>query len=364
MLAAVWLAGPALAAEIRVASAPGQSHGVTVAGLEAEARAGLAALDAAALSRRLQVFTGDAPGAEQPPMAGAVRLTAAGLEFQPLFPFVSGLRYTALYAGDPPLRLAFEADAPGGAPPRVVSVFPSGQALPENTLRLYVTFSQPMESRDVQRHVHLLDSAGREIDLAFVEIPHGLWDATHTRLTLLVHPGRLKRGIAPGERLGPPLRAGERYTLRVDGALRDAAGLSLGQAFDHRFEAGAEDRASPRPGALALTPPRAATEPLVVDLPEALDEALLRRLVWVEDARGESVPGRIAIDRGETRWTFAPEGAWAAGEYALRLHPALEDRAGNRFDRLFDRELAASGPGDAGPEAPARPLSFAFEVRP
>jgi hypothetical protein len=34
----------------------------------------------------------------------------------------------------------------------------------------------------------------------------------------------------------------------------------------------------------------------------------------------------------------------------VRIHPALEDRAGNRFDRLFDSEgLEPSGTAGAGP---------------
>ena len=71
--------------------------------------------------------------------------------------------------------------------------------------------------------------------LAFVEIEHGLWDPRQTRLTVLLHPGRIKRGVAPGERLGPPLRAGRSYRLVVDASMPDAAGRPLGRAFEKRF---------------------------------------------------------------------------------------------------------------------------------
>ena len=36
------------------------------------------------------------------------------------------------------------------------------------------------------------------------------------RLTLLFHPGRVKRGVGPNEALGPPLRSGETFRLVVD----------------------------------------------------------------------------------------------------------------------------------------------------
>ena len=88
--------------------------------------------------------------------------------------------------------------------------------------------------------------------------------------------------------------------------------------------------------------PGSGEEPLVVRFPEPLDEALLRRLVWVERTDGRAVDGVVTIVQGETAWSFRPSRPWEPGAYALRLHPALEDRAGNRFDRLFDREVGAS----------------------
>ena len=59
------------------------------------------------------------------------------------------------------------------------------------------------------------------------------------------------------------------------------------------------------------------------------------------------------------RWTFTPAAPWAAGDYALRVHPALEDRAGNRFDRLFDRELATTPP----PQTALEPYRVPFSMR-
>jgi hypothetical protein len=356
------LSAPASAAEIRASAQAGAAHSVRVVALGPVERDHLDRLGAEALAAVLQVFTGPGlPEADQPAIAGATFLTPEGLEFRPLFPFVSGVVYTAHYqpASGPALRRSFEAEAPGGEPPRIVGVFPSSARLPENTLRLYLHFSRPMEARDVQRHVHLLDGSGREVPLAFVEIEHGLWDGSHSRLTLLFHPGRLKRGVAPGERLGPPLRAGSSYRLVVDARLRDAEGRPLGRPFEHAFAAAAADRASPHAEGLVLHAPASAGEPLMVDLPEPLDEALLQRLLWVEDSAGEPVAGGVVIARGETLWSFAPSAGWIPGSYSLRLHPALEDRAGNRFDRLFDRELAAGGVAEA-----LVPSRFAFVVKP
>jgi hypothetical protein len=230
-------------------------------------------------------------------------------------------------------------------------------------LRVYVHFSRPMETRDAHRHVRLELEDGQIVPLAFVEVQHGLWDPRRTRLTLLFHPGRIKRGVAPGETLGPPLRSGETYRLVVDAAMRDASGLALGRGFERRIHASAADRESPHVDGVRVRPPEAGAAPLVVELPEPLDEALLHRLIWVEEAQGGVVTGTVAVSEGETRWAFRPARGWSAGRYALRVHPALEDRAGNSFDRVFDAEAVPEVAGMAAEAAPLR-LEFTVEERP
>lgn len=123
----------------------------------------------------------------------------------------------------------------------------------------------------------------------------------------------------------------------MDGAICDARGRALGQDFERRFRVGAADRQSPRLEGLRVSVPQRPRDPLLVELPEPLDEALLKRLVWVEDGAGQAVAGVVEVDGYEMRWRFQPTRRWTPGRYALRVHPAREDRAGNRFDRAFDR---------------------------
>jgi hypothetical protein len=310
----------------------------------------------------LQVFTGE-PVPDKPAIAGSHVLTAEDLRFCPRFPFVSGVSYTArAVLGGSVLERRFEIAAPSGRPPRVLAIFPSGDALPENLLRFYVHFSQPMEAKDAHRHVHLRDDAGAEIPLAFVEIEHGLWNPEQTRLTVLLHPGRIKRGVAPGEQLGPPLRAGRTYRLVVDAAMADRTGGQLGATFERRFRVVAADRQSPSRAGLKLDAPTRADAPLTLRLPEPLDEALLRRLVWVEDARGRTLEGTVVVRNGESVWSFRPSAPWTSGGYAVRVHPALEDRAGNRFDRLFDREIDPADEESSTVTASSEPFRLEFAV--
>lgn len=342
--------------------ASGAPQRVSVLGLDPGLLAWLRESGAPAWPAALRVYTGTAPGPQQPPVAGAHALDALGLHFTPRFAFVPGLVYVARFAaGGVSLEQRFEVQA-GAAreAPRVLAVYPSGGTLPANTLRLYVQFSAPMLPRGVHRHVRLFDVLEGEEPMPFVELEQGLWDPGQTRLTLVFHPGRVKRGVAPGERLGPPLRAGHEYRLELDAALQDLAGVPLGRTHEHRFRAGAADRVSPSAAAMQIRPPRSPLGLLRVELPEPLDQALLQRFLWIEDAQGETLDGAVEVSEQEAAWIFRPARPWRPGRYALRVHPALEDRAGNRFDRPFDRDGSEDGPPTAPPALD--PLRLTFDV--
>jgi len=334
---------------------------VSVIGLDPATLAGLARAERSDRARALAIHTGDGPPASDvPAVLGTYEADEEGIHFRPRFPFVPGPRYTATFAlGSVRLQRTFEVSAwEGREPPRVIAVHPSGTTLPENTLRLYVQFSRPMNARGVARHVRLVGADGRLVPLAFVEVEDGLWDPAQTRLTLFLHPGRVKRGVAPGERLGPPLRSGGHYRLVVDGALADASGVPMGRTYEHAFRALEADRASPVAGEVRVEGPASARAPVEVVLPEPLDHALLQRWVWVEDERGIPVDGEAEVAEAETRWTFTPRERWRPGRYAVRLRAAIEDRAGNRFDRLFDRASGAASAADSAAET----LSLPFDV--
>ncbi|MCG8459563.1 MAG: hypothetical protein MI919_25065, partial [Holophagales bacterium] len=176
---------------------------------------------------------------------------------------------------------------------RVLAVHPVGDSVPANLLRLYVTFSAPMSARQVLPHVRLRDEGGEDVEVAFVGVPGGLWDPDRRRLTLLVHPGRVKRGVGPHESLGPVLRQGERYHLEVGAEAEDADGLPLASDHRHTFQVGPADYRGPDPRAWRLELPESAGAALWVELAEPADRPLLERLLWVEDPEGHRLMGQV-----------------------------------------------------------------------
>lgn len=263
--------------------------------------------------------------------------------FEPRFPLRPGLTYRAVFERShrETVERTFAIPAPPPSPATVVrAVFPSADALPENLLKFYLHFSAPMAKGEVYGRVHLLDSAGKPVELPFLELGEELWDRSGTRVTLLFDPGRIKRGLKPREDSGPALEEGKSYTLIVDKAWRDADGRPLDCGFSKPFKVVAPDEKQPDPKAWTIHPARAGSvEALEIRFDEPLDEALASRVISVVDREGRPLAGRIEIDRGETRGRFHPEGAWKAGPHAVRIDVILEDRAGNSVERPFEVDI-------------------------
>lgn len=366
---------PLRAAEFRLRDAGGGVVEIELAGLPA---ATIRAIDVASLDLRgwqavAPMRVADA-AADSPPMLGRYRVESESIVFTPRFPLRPGLEYraafepTALPRGAlvPPSAERVEAilSLPSVAQKRalttVAAVFPSGEELPENLLKFYIHFSAPMGRGASYRHISLLDDAGRPVQAPFLEIGEELWDRSGRRLTVLFDPGRIKRRLKPHEELGPPLVEGRNYELVIAAAWNDAAGAPLQTEFRKKFSVTALDETQPDPQRWETTSPAAGTrEPLIITFDEPLDRAMLAWAIEAVDSTGMALEGKIAIDEHETRWSFQPAAAWAAGRYELRIDPSLEDRAGNSVGRPFEVDgAAAEGATGDGP-----PRRIRFEIK-
>jgi hypothetical protein len=208
-----------------------------------------------------------------------------------------------------------------------------------------------MVQGDSYRHVRLLDAQGKEVDLPFVNVGQELWDRSGTRITLLLDPGRIKRGLRPREEVGPIFTEGGAYSLIIDNTWLDAAGNRLASPFRKDFRVAGPDDTQPDPSRWAIHAPRAETnEMLEIEFDEPLDHAMLRRVLDVVDQRGRPVVGEISVDREETRWLFSPRTDWAAGPYNVVVDATLEDLAGNSIGRPFEVDVFEKVEASVKPE--------------
>lgn len=284
-------------------------------------------------------------GASLPSMAGTWTQEGGAFCFAPRFAFVAGAGYLVLLDGQPVASL-WRA-APAGEPTTVVvALHPMGPVVPLNLLRLFLHFSAPMQEGLAGRFVRVLRApAGTPIDGVFLDMTPELWNASRTRLTLLLDPARIKRGLVPHKEAGYPLVEGEEVMVTVDARWLDAAGRPLREGFSRRYQVGPSTRGHVQPEQWRLTVPAAGTcDTFTVRLDRPLDQALLSSCLTVREvgADGERVrvPGRGWPAPDGRAWLFTPSAPWAPTPHELRVDARLEDLAGNSLIRVFDRDLA------------------------
>jgi hypothetical protein len=180
-----------------------------------------------------------------------------------------------------------------------------------------------------------------------------LWDRGRTRLTVLLDPGRIKRGLAPHTDAGYPLTAGRRIRISVDAAFTDAGGAPLVAGLHRDYRVGEAQHGHLDVAHWTYSWPRAeSTGPVLITFDRPVDQALALRCLRVVDSAGVSVAGRTSLAPAEQGWRFDPDAPWRPGNYTLVVDPILEDLAGNSLRRVFDRDLDRAA-DDPRPNTPA-----------
>jgi hypothetical protein len=287
------------------------------------------------LSPATEVQVRPSSAVERPAMAGSLVRDGDDLCFVPRFPFVDGTTYTVFAGGAVAATLTRpRPDRP--ATTEVADIYPTASEVPRNLLRCYVRFTAPMSLGYVADHLRLVDDAGDPIEGALLPADHELWDPDRTRLTVLLDPGRIKRGL-PGD---PALRPGTSFRLVVHQDFRDAQGIPLRAGAERRYHVGGDERRRVDPSTwAAAAPPPDSLAPLEVEFDRPLDHSLLTHCLQVTGPDGQPVDGTPEPGPGERSWRLTPRQPWKSGPHQLIVNPILEDLAGNSVTREFDRDL-------------------------
>jgi hypothetical protein len=302
---------------------------------------------------RVSVIGRGAGGGEDlPSIFGRHQVLEDGVRFIPHFPFEPGVHLRATFdpqqLGRPELAdvLSLEFCLPketNAECTHVKHVFPSSDSLPENLLRFYACFSNPMQRGWAEEHITVLGPDGQPAPDVLYRPPVELWDTSMMCLTILLDPGRLKRGVGPNRALGPPLKAGQEYALVIAPGMVDLSGRPLAEGFCKPFHV---TRAVRQPIALGrwevVRPKATSRQPLELIFPAPLDWAQLWHAITIASEGGQLLEGRITIEHGERRWSFTPKSPWKSGSYHVRIVPGLEDVCGNTPLEAFDRPLRSA----------------------
>jgi hypothetical protein len=223
-----------------------------------------------------------------------------------------------------------------GALPLAPGLYPA-RRWPANILRLHLVFPRPVDPWHAAEAVGLEDAAGRVRADVFVDLPGGLWSPCGRILTVLLHPGRVKRGLAAGARLGPALIPGETLALTLAPGLRAADGAPHGLPARFALRIGPAVTGPMPPGAVRRT-----SVGLRLAGPAPIDALGALEHVRLSAADGRALPARLTPHR-DGSLSLAPRDS-ADPRWRVRLDPALEDCCGNRRSAGFARAAEPSLP--------------------
>jgi hypothetical protein len=205
-------------------------------------------------------------------------------------------------------------------------IYPAGPTLPANVLRLHVI--EDGAAALGLDDVRLTDQSGAEIAGAFLDLL--LPSSDGTGVTLLFHPGRVKSGLRANQTAGRVARPGDMLTLTIGPSESRSWRIVAAETTPIAFQSWQIER-----------PEVGTHEPLLVHLGRAVD-ALAANRIALAAADGTRVAGDGRLLPGETVWRFVPDAPWQPRSYELRIHPDLEDVAGNRICAPFEAADLAS----------------------
>jgi hypothetical protein len=269
---------------------------------------------------------------------GNFNKTDSGILFEPLIPLSQGMEYAVLQNNGVVGKIAVPNNS--GKPPRVSAIYPQADTVPENLLKFYIEFSEPMQTGNALVHIFLLDKNRDTLQRIFLDLKPELWDPAEKVLTVWIDPGRIKRDLVLNKELGNPLHSRQAYELVISGKWKDRRGLALGKNSSKKFVVGPRVDEQLNINQWRIAAPKAGTTgPLIIHFGYPVDHYLLQESLSVLTNDGKPVKGKVTLTDKDKTWMFTPAAEWPSGAYKLRVASRLEDLSGNNLNKVFDRDI-------------------------
>jgi hypothetical protein len=216
-------------------------------------------------------------------------------------------------------------------PEMLIRISPQAKVLPANTLRFYIHFPRPAEAHFDRDQLRLLNEDEQFVRDPFLALSQELWSPDGRRLTVLMEPGRIKRGLGPDPTHEPALVVGRTYSLVI---------TALGQTARHAFRVSAPVLEAVDETQWRLISPQVGSlDPAVVQFDRVMDAVLCEDEIGVLTAFGEVVQTSVSLAADGTTAQIIPRHPWSALEHHLVVSKRLEDVCGNRLGEALDHDL-------------------------
>lgn len=278
--------------------------------------------------------------------------------FTPVVPFTGGLSYLIRYGHHDIATFNVPFDTTY-SDPELLGIYPSSDTVPENLLKMYFTFSEPMMEGKSASQVFVIRNETDTLRNVFLDLTPELWNAESTVLTLWIDPGRVKRDLIPNKMLGKPIEQSSNYKVVVERHWRSQQGARTKKDYLKLVHVGKRDDEMPSVDKWRIRAPKSETfDTLYVEFNESIDFKLMTDAIHVIDSERRLLDCVKLPGRHEKMLLIVPITNWKQGIYSLMVEPRLEDLAGNNLTRLFDRDLLQEPgePGDVG----SREISFSI----
>ena len=225
-------------------------------------------------------------------------------------------------------------------PEMLIRISPQAKVLPANTLRFYIHFPRPAEAHFDRDQLRLLNEEDQVVHDPFLVLSQELWSPDGRRLTVLMEPGRIKRGLGADPTHDPALVVGRTYKLVI---------TALGQTASHTFQVSDPVlEAVDETGWGLVLPTVGSLDPLVMHFDRVMDTALCEDEIGVLTASGEILQTSVSLAPDGTTAQITPSDPWSALEHHLVVSERLEDVCGNRLGEALDHDLSTGGRPRAG----------------
>ena len=266
------------------------------------------------------------------PVIGDYTFFEDSLSFQPKFELNASIRFL-VQQKDSSFQFTLPPEVHTSAV-QIAKMFPSKAEIPANILTFYIQFSAPMKpDPKAYEMVDIVDINGHITPHAWRQKSY--WINHNKTLVLMIHPGRVKRGIQATEHLAPVFTAGKQVQLVVNRGLESAEGSLLNISDTIHYLITQMDTNSPQLIRHSLKLPTVnSRSPLEFTFTEPMDYGLIYK--WFSlHLNGKKIVGNLTSADDKT-WLFTPAEEWQTGTYTIKAGNKMGDYCHNQMDRLFE----------------------------
>lgn len=291
-------------------------------------------------SELLKVFMIQEGKESQTPLLGLYSKNEDTIFFQPQFELGDGLSFNAhFYHKNDTVKTFYKTPSINLNITNeifVKEVFPRSNKIPKNILTFYIEFSEPMlEDESAFRYVNLYNE-NKEI-IPHVWLNKSTW-ISDKMLMLMIHPGRVKRGIRYYDNLGDVFYVGKKYYLEITDKVKPLYKNSKVKSFTKGFEIIDPTASCPKILQNKFSIPRRNSKEklkIVFDKPMDLYSILggISINIYSMDI---NIQGKFIPGSDDTEWYFIPEKPWTEKKYTLIFNKYVSDPSGNGLIKPFE----------------------------